>query len=104
MSVGPELSTINIFYITKYSEIIFCSVFTPSCDCNIFPTAITTTRIGDHDLVMSIAQQLYFGQPGIWCINTSYLYVYSRRGCFNDVGCMCIEKCSSRDPFLQQQK
>src|SRR6187551_3215700 len=104
MSIGPELATVDIFYITKYSKVVFGCVFTPTCDGNIFPTAIAAARIGDHDMVVPITQKLYFRQSCIRSIDVSYLNIRCYGICFDDVGCVCVENRSSWYTFLQKQK
>src|SRR5258708_679107 len=104
MSIGPELSTVDIFYITKYSKIVFGCVFTPTCDCNIFPKAIPATGFYDLYMVMAISQKVYFGQSCIGRIDVSYLNIRFYGICFDDVGCVCVENRSSWYTFLQKQK
>ena len=58
MSDGPDLATLHVADVAERTPVVSGTVFTPACDSDVLPAAVTTAGVGDHHVVAAVRQQL----------------------------------------------
>ena len=68
MAGQPEItrgSPRDLADVTEGAPVVAGAVFAPARDGNILPAAVTAARLGDHDVVAAVGQQLHLGHRRI---------------------------------------
>src|SRR2546427_409455 len=55
----PYFSPFHVVDVAECSPVVSRRVFTPSCNSDVLPTAVTAASIRNHDVVTPVRQQLH---------------------------------------------
>src|SRR5579885_1558770 len=104
MRSRPYFSAFHIPDVAEGSPVVTSSVFAPSCDSQVLPTAVTAAGVRNHYVISAIGQQLNFGRRRVraaehpacrFTIDGSDMFA-------GNLGRMYVVPCSSGYAFLQQ--
>src|SRR5437763_1712427 len=100
----PYFAAFQIVDVAEGSPVVTGSVFTPSCDSEVLPTAVTAASIGNHHVISAIRQQLNFRRRCVRAAeHPAWRFTITGADMFaGNLGGMYVVPRSSRYALLQQ--